>query len=94
MSTNVINHENYWYPCYMQKGEQIIPVPELLTEEEAIIFLRLDIDGPKDPTLTLEYYRTQGLLKATRVGKRLRYQKKELLRFLDLLTEQNCKNTA
>jgi hypothetical protein len=51
----------------MQKGEQIIPVPELLTEEEAIIFLRLDIDGPKDPTITLQYYREQGLLHACQV---------------------------
>jgi hypothetical protein len=78
----------------MQMGGQIIPVPELMTEEEAIIFLRLDIDGPSNPALTLQYYRDQGLLRSTRVGKRLRYQKKELLRFLDLLTEQNDRNTA
>ena len=62
------------------------PVPELLTEEEAIKFLRLDEDGPKEPKLTLLYYRDKGLLKPTRVGKRLRYQRVELLRFLDSLT--------
>ena len=64
------------------------PCPELLTEDEAIRFLRLDVDGPSDPARTLRHYREKGLLKATQVGKRLRYQHKELLKFLDLLTEK------
>ena len=67
--------------------------PDLLTEEEAIRFLRLDIEGPTNPQKTLRYYREQGLLKATRVGKRLRYQRKELLSFLDRLTERTEKHT-
>lgn len=70
---------------YFQDGK---PVPDLLTEEEAIRFLRLDIEGPKHPEMTLQYYRSEGLLKATRVGKRLRYLKSELLIFLDRLTQQ------
>lgn len=64
------------------------PVPDLLTEEEAIRFLRLDIKGPKHPEMTLQYYRSEGLLQATRVGKRLRYLKSELLIFLDRLTQE------
>jgi len=67
--------------------------PDLLTEEEAIRLLRLDVDGPTNPQKTLRYYREQGLLKATRVGKRLRYQRKELLSFLDRLTERTEKHT-
>jgi len=67
--------------------------PDLLTEEEAIRLLRLDVDGPSNPQKTLRYYREQGLLKATRVGKRLRYQRKELLSFLDRLTERTEKHT-
>ena len=67
------------------------PCPELLTEQEAIQFLRLDVDGPEKPTKTLQYYREQGLLRATRVGRRLRYQRKELLEFLDRLTERTQK---
>ena len=58
-------------------------VPDLLTEEEAIRFLRLDIDGPKDSRQTLKYYRDQGFLHPTKVGKRNRYLRTELLRFLD-----------
>ncbi len=65
------------------------PVPDLLTEDETIKFLRLDIDGPKVPQATLKYYRDKGLLRATPVGKMNRYQKKELLRFLDALTRNN-----
>ena len=64
------------------------PVPDLMTEEEAIKFLRLDDGNTKRPTLTLQYYRSEGLLKATRVGKRLRYLKSELFQFLDLLTQR------
>lgn len=62
------------------------PVPELLTEDETIKFLRLDDGETKKPTLTLQYYRSEGLLRATKVGKRLRYLKSELLKFLNELT--------
>jgi hypothetical protein len=60
------------------------PVPEVLTEQETITFLRLD-DGPKHPEMTLQYYRTEGLLKGIRIGRKMRYTKTELLRFLDRL---------
>lgn len=63
-----------------------VPCPDLLTEEEAIRYLRLDIDGPAKPTLTLRYYREKGMLKATRVGRRLRYRRIELDRLLEQLT--------
>ena len=64
------------------------PVPDVLTAQEAITFLRLDIDGPKHPEQTLQYYRQEGLLRATKVGKRLRYTKTELLQLLERLTER------
>lgn len=63
-------------------------VPDLMTEEEAIRFLRLDEGGPKDPSTTLEYYRSEDRLKATKVGKRLRYLKSELLNFLEYQTQR------
>ena len=85
------NNTIYIGPIYFSDGT---PVPELLTEQEVIKFLRLDINGPRHPNLTLQYYRDKGLLKATRVGKKLRYQKTELLRFLDLLTEATNKKSA
>ena len=64
------------------------PVPELLTEEEAIKFLRLDDGATKNPATTLQYYRTEGLLRPTRVGKKLRYLRSELFTFLDVLTQR------
>ena len=63
------------------------PCPELLTEGEAIRYLRLDIDGPAKPELTLRYYREKGVLRATRVGRKLRYRRVELDRFLEQLTQ-------
>ena len=70
------------------------PVPDLLTEQEAICFLRLDIDGPAKPELTLKYYRDEGLLVPTRVGKRNRYLKTELLKFLDTLTYRTRRDVS
>jgi hypothetical protein len=71
----------------MKIDGQSVPVPEVLTEEEVISLLRLDIDGPGDAKHTLAYYRDKGLLRPTRIGKRLRYWKQEVLRFLERKTE-------
>jgi hypothetical protein len=65
------------------------PCPELLTEEEAIRYLRLDGIDIEDPGNTLRYYRKKGLLQATQVGKCIRYRRIELERLLDKLTESN-----
>lgn len=63
------------------------PCPELLTEDEAVRYLRLDSTGVRDPRQSLRYYRERGLLKATRVGRCLRYRRIELDRLLERLTE-------
>ena len=61
-----------------------MPCPELLTEIEAIRYLRLDIKGPSNPSNTLKYYRDQGVLRAVHIGRNLRYPRKEL----DLMVEK------
>lgn len=65
------------------------PCPELLTEDEAIRYLRLDVDGPQHPRGTLKYYRDKGLLHGVRVGRNLRYPRKELDCMIDKLLEKN-----
>ena len=65
------------------------PCPELLTEGEAIRYLRLDTVGIAKPAESLRYYREKGLLRATQVSKRLFYRRVELDRLLDRLTESN-----
>ena len=82
MKTETINQYNI--ASYFPDGS---PVSDLLTENEAIRFLRLDEGGTKHPETSLAYYRSEGLLRATRVGKRLRYLKSELLSFLDQQTK-------
>ncbi len=67
-----------------------VPYGALLTEAEAIRYLRLDIDGPAKPSLTLRYYREKGLLKGTQVGRRIRYRRIELERFLERLTDSQA----
>jgi hypothetical protein len=66
------------------------PCPELLTEEEAIRYLRLDtITGLRNPKETLARYRANGMLRGTQVSKRVFYRRVELERFLERLTTEN-----
>ena len=65
------------------------PCPELLTEDEAIRFLRLDGINAEDPANTLRYYRKKGFLRATQVGKCIRYRRIELEKLLERLTDNN-----
>ena len=64
------------------------PCPELLTEAEAIRYLRLDIDGPAKPGNTLRYYREKKKLKGTQIGKRVLYTRKALDEFLEKMTKE------
>jgi hypothetical protein len=66
-----------------------MPCPEVLTEDEAVRYLRLDLVNVKDPVEILRSHRKQGLLRGTQVGRAVRYRRIELDRLLDRLTEQN-----
>jgi len=84
------NKTIYLGPIYYHDGSV---VPELLTEEEAIKFLRLDSNGTQNTTEALKRLREHHGLRATKgIGKTLKYQKTELLRFLDTMTEKTNDN--
>ncbi len=70
-------------------GNDARPCPEVLTEDEAIQYLRLDLVNIDDPSATLARYRRLGLLRGTQIGKCIRYRRVELERFLDRITEAN-----
>lgn len=77
-------------PRPMLPGEPPMVCPELLTEEEAIRYLRLDtIRGLRNPGETLARYRAAGMLRGTQVSKSVFYRRVELDRFLDRLTNEN-----
>ena len=62
-----------------------LPAPSVMNEAGAIRYLRLD--GQKaNAAKTLSYYRGQGKLKATKIGKNLLYSRKELDRFVEVMT--------
>ena len=69
--------------CPILPGDPPVPCPELLTEEEAIRYLRLDVDGPANPEGTLQRYREIGLLRGVKVGRLLRYRRVDLEEFLE-----------
>ena len=64
--------------------------PNLMTPVEAAMFLRLDQTGhdPENARRTLNYWRKQGELKATKFARRVWYLKEELEKFLQNKTEQ------
>jgi len=72
---------------FILPGNPPTPCPELLTEKEAARYFRLD--GDKNASRTLKYYREKGLLRATTVGRHLLYRRVELDRFLELQTAGN-----
>lgn len=72
-------------PLWPQRPREF---PDLMTPVEAAMFLLLDEDhSPRSARRTLDYYRDQGLLKATKIGRRVRYLKIELEEFLKKKTE-------
>ena len=78
-----------WPAVAFLPGNPAQPCPELLTEDEAIRYLRLDTINIGNPADTLRRYREQGLLRGTQVSKRVMYRRIELDRFLERLTEHN-----
>jgi len=78
MNEVVIQSNTY----YMPDGSIM---PELLTEQEAIIWLRLEDEN--NPSRTLKYYRDKGQLRAVKIGTNLLYPKSELLKFVEVATE-------
>ena len=63
--------------------------PELMTPVEAAMYLRLDDIGhnPKAALRTLNYWRDNGYLKATKYARHIWYLKVELEKFLKSKTE-------
>ena len=54
--------------------------PSVLTEDEALVFLR--IDGEANPRGTLKNYRSAGKIRVTMIGNRSFYAVEELVRFI------------
>ncbi len=86
---NVVPSKSIWSGVPVLPGNPPEPCPELLTEGEAVRYLRLDEIDIEDPAGTLRYYRKKGLLRATQVGKCIRYRRVELDRLLEKLTDVN-----
>ena len=59
--------------------------PEVLTPREAALYLRIDLNGNWQQTL--RYYREKKKLKATRIGRRIVYIRKELNIFTEKMTK-------
>jgi len=67
--------------CYFPDTGQ--PVPAVLTVEDLVRFLRLDLVGVKHPERTIERYRKMGHLRGVQVGKRIVYYLVDVLAFIE-----------
>jgi hypothetical protein len=86
----IVDGDNYVFmtPSVLPDGNGgFTPCPEVLTEDEAVRYLRLDLVGHKSPAATLRYYREKKKLKATRISKKLFYTRKSLNEFLEEMTK-------
>ena len=81
----VADSDNYVFviPSVLPDGNGgFTPCPEVLTEEEAIRYLRLDLEVSSNSRQTLKYYRDKGELVAIRIGRKNRYRRRDLDDFL------------
>ena len=62
--------------------------PPLLTEAEAIRYLRLDVSGTKHPRLALRRYRRMGKLFGVKIGRQVLYRRQELDRFVERMQKE------
>lgn len=85
-SENAVFHP---YTHYMPDGKIM---PELLTEQEAIVFLRLDTEN--NPSRTLKYYRDKNQLRGVKIGTNFLYPKSELLSFIEIATDWFNRNKS
>ena len=65
------------------------PTPDLLTQKEAIRFLRLDTIQTRFPQNTLQRYRKESGLKTVQLGKQILYPKKTLEEFIERQMAKN-----
>ena len=90
MKTTDNNNLVFSTPVVLPDGNgAFTPCPELLTEAEAIRFLRIDTVKIKNPAATLRRYREAGILRGVQISKKVFYSHKELVLFIEQLTEKN-----
>ena len=65
------------------------PAPDLLTEAEAVRYLRLDTVAVKNPSATLRRYREGGALRAVQISKAILYPLAELRKFVEKKTAED-----
>jgi hypothetical protein len=81
--------EGGYEPPYSDNFRPGDACPYLLTPNEAVRYMRLDLMDIKNPLETLQRYRKEGHLKGTQVSKCVFYQRKHIDAFLDKMTEIN-----
>jgi hypothetical protein len=66
--------------------------PEMLTESEAIKFLRLDAMKLKNPARTMSHWRMKGLLKGVRMSRSYVYRRADLDDFVTRMSSLDAKD--
>ena len=82
--------QSFFVPAILPDGNGgFTPCPELMTEDEAIRYLRLDTINIKNPAATIRRYREAGTLRGVQMSKKIFYPRKELQQFIERQIEKN-----
>ena len=90
MNTNN-NTTNIQGPFYMPDSS---PAPYIMTEEEAIKFLRIDTNNTQHPEMTIQHYINEGLLIPVTIGKCRKFPLPELIKFVERLSDKKQGNIS
>jgi len=87
MPTEATAQVTHWLPTVPPR-----PAPPILSAEEAVVLLRIDKSGVKNPEKTLEYYRREFGLPARLVGRNMVYLLDELLDWVRTVAKEGVKS--
>ena len=89
---NNLNNSIFTCPvCFLPDGT---PAPYIMTEEEAIKFLRIDTNQTKHPEMTIQHYINEGLLIPVTIGKCRKFPLPELIKFVERLSDKKQGNIS
>lgn len=90
MSKNELNFESYSHTCFLKRGEEYIPTPELMTIDEVIIFLRIsEISKSENPHQVIKNLIRFRNLPRLQICKTILFPKTAIMEWINKETTRN-----
>ena len=90
MDKNELNFESYSHTCFLKKGEECTPAPELMTIDEVIIFLRIsEISKSENPHNVIKNLIRFRNLPRLQICKTILFPKQAIMEWINKETTRN-----